>query len=327
VIGKGKDILKSLSKLIDIFKKQQGFRLVKNYIKFGVFFQSILLVLILGFSKTSLEIFRLGMQNKIQKKLRKKFKKQISFIKQNSNNAKQSVEETEQFVWICWFQGIENAPRIVKSCIRSVNKLFHNRNVVVINKDNFKEYVNIPEVIIQKWELGKITNAHFSDILRAFLLYRYGGLWIDSTVLCTSPDIPDYIDDDLFFYQILKPGKDGHAIFASSWLISAKPNNPIIGMTKSLLVTYWEKYNYLVDYFLFHHFLCISCLEYPDLYQNIRKMDNSNPHILLLEIKNKYNDAEFERVKSISDFHKLTYKIENDECMKDSYIEYIKSNY
>ena len=77
--------------------------------------------------------------------------------------------------------------------------------------------------------------AHFSDILRVCLLYDNGGTWIDSTVLCTSyeANIPDYFfNSELFFFQCLKPGRDGHATYMSSWYINAKSHKRILEATK-----------------------------------------------------------------------------------------------
>ena len=44
----------------------------------------------------------------------------------------------------------------------------------------------MPEYIVKKWEKGRIPAALFSDLLRLELLIKYGGTWIDSTVLCTG---------------------------------------------------------------------------------------------------------------------------------------------
>ena len=63
------------------------------------------------------------------------------------------------------------------------------------------QYVDIPDYILQKYRAGKMTRTHFSDILRLHLLSRYGGVWIDSTILMTE-HLPKYIlDSPLFIYQ------------------------------------------------------------------------------------------------------------------------------
>ena len=55
-------------------------------------------------------------------------------------------------------------------------------------------------MVMEKWEKGIITHTHMTDLLRLELLIKYGGMWIDATVLCTAKEeeIPCYFfDSDL----------------------------------------------------------------------------------------------------------------------------------
>jgi hypothetical protein len=87
------------------------------------------------------------------------------------------------------------------------------------------DYVSFPDFILKKWKQGVITNTHMTDLLRLELLIKYGGLWLDATVLCTGQAPEYFFSSDLFFFQTLKPGRDGHATYISSWLMEAKTNN------------------------------------------------------------------------------------------------------
>lgn len=91
-------------------------------------------------------------------------------------------ESTGDFVWTSWLQGENAAPKIVKKAINSIRKNFKNKKVIVIDKDNMDDYVKLPVWIMEKWQKGIISNAHFSDILRTYLLLEYGGIWVDATV-------------------------------------------------------------------------------------------------------------------------------------------------
>ena len=59
--------------------------------------------------------------------------------------------------------------------------------VRILTKDNFKEYIDIPDYVLEKYEHGLILPAHLSDIVRCCLLYKYGGVWLDSTILMCGP--------------------------------------------------------------------------------------------------------------------------------------------
>lgn len=155
-----------------------------------------------------------------------------------------------------------------------------------------------------------------TDLLRLELLIKYGGTWIDSTVLCTSSieNIPEYyFNSDLFFYQTLKPGKDGQATVLSSWYLSASTNNKILMATRYLCYEYWKKNNDMVDYFLLHDFFQIVLEHYEDDWHKVVPVSNSTPHILLLRMFDKYDEKMFKYIERQTPFHKLSYKFTDEQ--------------
>ena len=305
-----------MKQFIQLFYKINGAVLLKQYLKAHVLFFSILQIINQGFTKTSLEIVRLSVNNKILKKLRKKYKKDVQRFVRNYTI---TYQEKCNKVWICWLQGIENAPEIVKICYKSMQSNLTNMNngasdreIILLTKDNYREYICFPQHIQNKIDNGIITKTHISDLLRLELLSRYGGTWIDATVYCSGKSIPSYMfDANLFFYQTLKPGKDGHATVLSSWFITACSNHPVILLTKELLYKYWEDNNSLIDYFLIHDFFQIALEAFPDEWDKVIPRDNAAPHILLLRIFDRYDLAVWESITEQTCFHKLSYKFTN----------------
>ena len=98
-------------------------------------------------------------------------------------------------IWVLWWQGESNMPFIVKRCYESVLRNSKGHKVILITKSNYTNYVDVPQQIMDKVNEGKMKLAHLSDFIRLQLLVRYGGLWIDSTILVTKP-----IDDGIFTY-------------------------------------------------------------------------------------------------------------------------------
>ena len=144
-------------------------------------------------------------------------------------------------------------------------------------------------------------------------------MWIDATVLCTSNSIPDYFfESDLFFFQCLKPGRDGHSTYISSWLISAKTNNKILSAVRNLCYAYWEKNTVMCDYFLMHDFFSIVLDKYMEDWNKVIPRDNATPHILLLRMFEKYNENVWNAIVNQTPFHKLTYKFSEDDMKKDN---------
>ena len=305
-----------MKNFLRLLKKVGGFALVKDYIKSHVFLTALSQLLILGPSKKALEIIRLSTQLKVQKRLEKKY---INILKElpyeNINKEEREINKT---VWICWLQGIENAPILVQNCYESICKYLSDWNIIVITSENISQYTEFPSYIIEKWEQGIITNTHFSDLLRVELLARHGGLWIDSTVLCTGK-IPDYItESELFLFQCLKPGLDGHCILGSSWLIYSKTNNIVLSAIRQLLFNYWEKNSYLIDYFLLHHFMSITLRYFKNEWEEIPKVPNDLPHVLLLQLFEEYDDKKYEHIKQFTSFHKLSYKRDKIDMEKEN---------
>lgn len=303
-----------LKKILD---KQGGMKLLKQYWYGGAFFTSIIEILLLGKSRTALEILRLSATLKIKEKLKRKYNWKLEeFDKYYIEKEHKSSNK----IWICWFQGLENAPELVKECYKSVLENNSDKDIILITAENLEKYVSFPNYIIDKWKKGIITNTHMTDILRLELLINYGGLWLDATVFCTQK-APDYLyDSNLFFFQALKPGRDGHANYISSWLIEAKTNNKILMATRELCYEYWKNNNLMWDYFLFHDFISIVLDKYEEEWKQIIPRDNATPHILLLKLFDQYDKKMWETIKMQTPFHKLTYKFtEEQKKIKNTY--------
>lgn len=301
------------------FKKTGGMNLIKQYWKSHVLLFAVLQFILLGKTKKSLELLRLCVSLKINHKLEKKYGK---LIKEKSNDL---VEQSSRKVWVYWYQGLENAPLIVRRCFDSVKKNLRDWDIVFIHKGNIGDYVTFPAFVKDKFEKGIIGQAHFSDLLRLELLIKYGGLWLDSTVYCSGNNISQSIlNSDLFVFQSLKPGADGHVTQMSNWLIWAKTNNHILIETRRLLYEYWRNYDFLVDYFIFHQFFSIVCRVFPEEAEKIPQFCNSTPHILLLNFFKPYNEIMFNDLCIQTCFHKLSYKFnEVDMSKKETFYRHI----
>lgn len=303
-----------MSNFSKLFKKVGGREILRQYRRAHVLCFAIVQTLFLGFSKKSLEIVRLSVQNKILSKLRKKYKKDIVYFKTKIDKESESLSHlSSNKVWFCWFQGLENAPELVQSCYLSLKNHLKDKEIIIITEDNYNDYVEFPDYIIKKYSKGLISRTHFSDLLRLQLLIKYGGTWIDSTVYCSGGPIPDYmLDSDLFLFQNLKPGVDGHATCISSWFITARSNNKVLMLARDLLFDYWIKKKHLVDYYLIHDFVQLALENYVSDWNNIVPFSNSIPHILLLRLFEEYNENLWNDVKKMVPFHKLSYKINTD---------------
>ena len=304
-----------MSEFSKIFKKVDGFQILSQYRKGHVLIHALASTMMEGTDRKSLEIVRLSVENKLTKKLRKKYRTFIEeFVQFNQNDASGM---NPKVIWFCWLQGIENAPSIVKKCYDSIKKI-EDYEVRVVTAENIGEYIELPEFIEEKHRKGIIGNAHYADIVRLELLLKHGGTWIDSTVFCSNKQIPEfYLQSDLFVFRILKPGLDGHNISASNWFISARQNNKILKLTRDLLYEYWKKNDSLIDYYIFHYFFELAMEAFPEEVKRIPPASSEPPHVLLLRLFDTYDENVYNTIMNQTCFHKLTYKMDADDIRKE----------
>ena len=277
------------------------------------------------FNLVNPNIIALAERERCYRKLKRKYRKILINDKPIINDEK--IIEKSNKIWICWFQGIENAPELVKACYNSVLKNYKDKEIIVLTEENYKKYVDMPEHIIKKWEKGYITFAHFSDILRIELLSKYGGLWLDSTIFTTKRSELVFNENiELFvFKQVDLDRKNSLSVVASNWLIYANKNNNIINLTKKLLYYYWKDYNYAINYNIFHIFFKLATEVYKDEWKNVPTFNNISPHILQFELNDDFQEIRFNEIKKMSDFHKLNWRIKSEN--KNSFYNYIVDNY
>lgn len=303
-----------MNRLIELYKRFGGAKLIKEYFHTGFIWKLPLVLMANGFSRTGLELLRLSANLQLYKYLKKRYWK---FLDNYAFPQSTSVPDSTGIVWVCWFQGMENAPLVVRRCYESMKLNLKDEKIVLLTDENINQYVKFPDFIIDKYKSGAITKTHLTDLLRLELLSKYGGIWIDSTVLCTS-EIPTYIkNSDFFVPRCLKPGRDGSAVPISSWFMVARKNNKLVIAIKELMYEYWRRNNSLIDYFLIHNFIQMALEKYPEEEKKIIKYPNSTPHILLLDMFEPFNHDTWAAIKSLSSFHKLAYKRSKEEMGKE----------
>lgn len=340
-------------KLVSRYSQFGGFKLVWEYAKLGVlptivtsFFRC--LVRRKSFKAIYPEVLR-----KIEPYLIERYSpiiqefKSLRVINNNENlNEKANTDSTHQTdnsksrigeieykpIWFCWLQGINEAPVIVKACYNSLERhLVQGYEIKVIDSENWKEYVEMPEYIVSKWEKKRIPAALFSDLLRLELLIKYGGTWIDSTVLCTGfnetpNDNEKYLDADLFLFQYTKQGSIPVSI--SNWFITACTNNEVLMMLRDMLYAYWKDYDCTLDYYIFHLFFSMLSKEYAEEMLVMPYGRSQNSLNLLHHWSEKFDQEKWDKLTTKVNFHKLAFRISDRvKNNKDDYYNYILKEY
>ncbi len=222
---------------------------------------------------------------------------------------KPSDPESQKYsnkIWTCWLQGMENAPDLVKKCNQSLVERFPDREVVVITADNFSDYIDVDEWFLEKWRKGIIDNTKFSNLIRLELLIKYGGIWIDATVFCSSGNVPDYIFDvPLFMYS---ENALGDIRCGATWLMSACSNNNLLRATRDAYLEYWKNEDSLIEYFVITFCIRMAIEKYPEEWENMMLIPAKNQGVLNHYLFKPFDEQIWKNTKELTCFHKLSFK-------------------
>ena len=303
-----------------------GLRLLRQYAKMGLLWPATKTVLRHPFSKQTYKQAYLDTVRKVEPMLVKEYRPIMKEIA--ASHAAQFLDhKRSKTIWFCWLQGLANAPEVVKACYRSLRRHLPDREVIVIDEKNWHEYIALPEYIVRRRDKKQIPPAHFSDLLRLELLVKYGGTWIDSTVLCTghaNDNLNDrLLDADLFMFQYTQPGSNEWGGIGN-WFISACSNNEVLMVLRDMLYAYWREHDCVLNYYLFHLFFGILREVFPEQIAAMPYAYAPRSLALVHHWGEPFDEAKWKRLTERVSFHKLTYmKDKVPAKVEGTYYEYI----
>lgn len=212
-------------------------------------------------------------------------------------------------IWVYWWDGFDSAPEIVKACISSIRQAAGDVEVILLDKNNYSNYVQLPNDIIKKHTDGIIGHAHYSDIVRLSLLAEYGGLWMDATLYC-SRKLPDDIWNREF-YTCKQENEDSlvpSKLRWAGWLLGGAPDFPLFSFARDLLIAYWRRYDAVIDYLLMDYVFDVAYETLPEVKAAIDLLPSNNPkrHQLMKHINEQYRPEFFEGDETF--VYKLSYR-------------------
>ena len=140
-------------------------------------------------------------------------------------------------VFTLWLQGLEQAPPVVRACLDSIRK-YAGAELVVLDGRTVFDWITLPERIVSLWKKGKMRAAHFADICRLELLYRYGGVWMDATCYLDAP-LPAWLwEADFFVYKGGEVGLGAYAGIQNCFIRAAK-DAYLVKVWREAVLAYW----------------------------------------------------------------------------------------
>ena len=233
------------------------------------------------------------------------------------NNTDTYLKTDKIPVWVCWWQGEDAMPELVKMCYRRLHQIIPSdiAKIHLITLKNYKEYVTFPKHIIEKFDKKIITMTTLSDILRMSLLSEYGGVWIDSTVFFTD-ELPNEFFEKEFYSQKMQDTEVAKREASKSmwcgFCMAGHSSNPLFHFVRDAFSEWWKKYDDIVDYVLIDYLILEGYKNFPRIKELVDAVPNNNTGVFeMYKVLNQPYSAElYNKLTDNNVIHKLTYKID-----------------
>ena len=221
-------------------------------------------------------------------------------------------------VWCCWWQGEETMPELVKMCRERLKQVIpaDRAELHLITLDNYREYVDIPQHIIDKFNRGIITMTTMSDVLRFALLAKYGGWWLDATVFFTGPVPEEYFSGRFYCQRMVNnTALVKREACRGNWcgFSMAGPKNCVVFRYMcDAFSRWWAHYDTIIDYVLIDYLLWTGFRRIPAVHGVIDTVPDNNEDIFeMYQVLNQpYSPELLEKLTKRNVMHKLTYKMD-----------------
>lgn len=229
-----------------------------------------------------------------------------------------------KIIWSCWWQGEDQAPDIVKSCWRSWKKYVPDSyKVIIITKDNYNDYVDPPEFMLEKVADGKSKLQYLTDMMRMVLLYRYGGIWMDATVYLTD-DLPVNEIEKYNIYTYRLPAQEyGSDVSWTIWFIAGKPGQMLFRFIYESIEWYFARYDKTLFYLQPDYTISIACQIFPEVENDFRQVPvrKGNPSDLRRVLNAPFDIDTYNKICHKTSIHKLSWY--GNENIPGSFYDFI----
>ena len=208
-------------------------------------------------------------------------------------------------IFVFWGQGFDKLPEIPNVCIKRIEELYPDYKIYKITLNNYKEYVDIDDNLIRLYDDKKISIQTFSDILRYKLIYKYGGVWCDATLLFFERiDFEkEIMKNDYYSLNIDCDEKEKlwgkvYDVSYTTFFFATKKKSPILKAINEAYIEYYKLYDFVIDYFLNDYFMILS-MKYNMEDNALKKIvkTEGNPFYLLNKINNSAKSVDLNKCK------------------------------
>ncbi len=309
--------MKKLDRFLIRYRQFGGWRLVGQYVRMGVLGAAVKAVLRCIVNGRSLEDAYSVVTQRVDEVLERRYQSVLDryadHVKQRETDGEQGYQ-VPKIIWTAWLQGLDNAPEMVKACVASQRAHFPGYEVRVLDLDNYRQWVDLPQEIEDKYRRGRIPPASFSDLLRLAAVRKHGGIWMDATVYCSgfgneklTARWQRIMQSELTMFRYFRKGET-QSIGLSTWFVAAVPEQLNVSAVLDMLLAYWHDYDCLVDYYIIHQFMRMSLRRFPEVVGRMPR-ENSFHSLLLGDALGKdFHEDDWNELVAHVSLHKLNYR-------------------
>ena len=260
-----------------------------------------------------------------------KLRKEAQLV-DSSDEKEEVVTEFPKMIWTMWQQGEAQIPETVQTSMKTI-KDFAKRNdckFYLLTDQNLADFINIPSDITDKYKKKELSAAHYSDIIRFSLLYKYGGIWMDATLFISPYATLEMFEGDFFTLNHPPIGTNQmeRTVGDFKWagfFLAGKKGKPYFKHIRDLYIYYVRKYPVFIHYLMMDYFILSeyeSNHEFKELVDRLPILAPAERVWFLREHADKlFDENEWEEVLKTTPIMKTTYKINKEEVVPESYLD------
>jgi len=155
-------------------------------------------------------------------------------------------------IWTFWDGEV---PDIIDKCMSSWKKNNPTYSIILLNKNNLSLYLDPQEIEILNHANLNDSPQRFSDAVRLTVLSKYGGFWIDASIICNRSF--DWIHEiqkneqvelvGYYFDGFTLENYKNHSPVIENWFFGCIPNSPFVKEWCNEFLSI-SKYNSIDDY-------------------------------------------------------------------------------
>ena len=260
-----------------------------------------------------------------------KLRKEAQLV-DSSDEKEEVVTEFPKMIWTMWQQGEAQIPETVQTSMKTI-KDFAKRNdckFYLLTDENLADFINIPSDITDKYKKKELSAAHYSDIIRFSLLYKYGGIWMDATLFISPYATLEMFEGDFFTLNHPPIGTNQmeRTVGDFKWagfFLAGKKGKPYFKHIRDLYIYYVRKYPVFIHYLMMDYFILSEYKCNPYFESLVDRLPILAPAERVWFLRDHahdiFDEKEWEEVLKTTPILKTTYKIKKEEVLPGSYLD------